>query len=67
MDRARQGRCKCIPFTGPLPLLVRGRHLVDVERLEKELPKSTAFIDRYRERQREAGKSARAARLRGEI
>jgi len=33
----------------------------DVARLAREMPKSTAFIDRYRERQREAGKSDRVA------
>ena len=33
----------------------------DVARLAKEMPKSTAFIERYRERQKEAGKSAKVA------
>lgn len=33
----------------------------DVERLKREMPKSTAFIERYRERQRRAGKSDRVA------
>ena len=33
----------------------------DVALLAKEMPKSTAFIERYRERQKEAGKSAKVA------
>lgn len=33
----------------------------DVARLEREMPKSTAFIERYRERQKEAGKSDKVA------
>lgn len=33
----------------------------DVARLAKDMPKSTAFIDRWRDRQREAGKSDRVA------
>ena len=33
----------------------------DVTRLEKEMPKSTAFIERFRERQQEAGKSDKVA------
>ncbi|MEO8195828.1 MAG: biosynthetic peptidoglycan transglycosylase [Thermoanaerobaculia bacterium] len=33
----------------------------DVARLAREVPKSTAFIERYRERQREAGKPDRVA------
>lgn len=33
----------------------------DVARLAKEMPQSTAFIERYRERQKEAGKSDKVA------